>query len=106
MEWRAESRGSKLVEKSDAAGTVSRARLPGHQRADKPGRVALAVVQDHWLRRLRFHMPPFRPRNGRWYDRRPPWQGLVRTGDRSKVIGAERIELSTPCLKARRPCPL
>ena len=59
MEWRAESRGSKLVEKGDAADTVSRARLPGHQRADKPGRVALAVVQDHWLRRLRFHMPSF-----------------------------------------------
>src|SRR5205814_10448427 len=68
MEWRAESRGSKLVEKGDAADTVSRARLPGHQRADEPGRVALTLVQDHWLRRLRFHMPSFGSLSARSHD--------------------------------------
>src|SRR5205807_5397596 len=86
MEWRAKSSGSKLVEKGDAADTIGRARLPGHERADEPGRVALTLVQDHWLRRLRFHMPP---------------SDDCQRATTTVVIGAERIELSTPCLKGR-----
>ena len=44
MERRAEACRSQLIEEGNVAVSVSRTGLPGHQGADKPRRVALALV--------------------------------------------------------------
>src|ERR1700682_4648797 len=99
-----------MIKKGAPPMPVSPPPLPDHQGADKPGRVALAVVQDHWLRRLRFHMPSFDDCR-RAVMIRSEWAGgtTAELGAYRRsivVIGAERIELSTPFLKARWVCAL